>query len=105
MNLFRILYLILPLFLTGFRSKAQNAINISKPNIIFILADDLGYGDLSCYNKASKISTPNLDNLATEGIRFTNAHAAASVCTPSRYALPTALILKMAEYFGHIIGP
>jgi arylsulfatase A len=60
-----------------------------KPNIVFILADDLGYGDLGCYNKDSKIPTPNLDRLAAEGTRFTDAHAPTSVCTPTRYALLT----------------
>jgi arylsulfatase A len=60
-----------------------------KPNILYILADDLGYGDLVCYNKDSKIPTPNLDRLAAEGIRFTDAHAPTSVCTPTRYALLT----------------
>lgn len=65
------------------------AIEAKRPNIVVILADDLGYGDVSCYNKDSKIPTPNLDRLAGEGMRFTDAHAAASVCTPSRYALLT----------------
>jgi len=60
----------------------------SKPNIIFILADDLGYGDVSSYG-ATKIHTPNIDALANQGIRFTNAHATASTCTPSRYSLMT----------------
>ncbi|WP_027125427.1 sulfatase family protein [Gelidibacter mesophilus] len=59
-----------------------------KPNVIFILADDLGYGDVSSYG-ATKISTPNLDNLAAQGVRFTNAHATSSTCTPSRYAIMT----------------
>ena len=59
-----------------------------KPNVIFIYADDLGYGDLSCYG-ASKIKTPNLDKLAQSGIRFTNAHATSATCTPSRYAMMT----------------
>src|SRR6266849_6604878 len=54
-----------------------------KPNIVFILADDLGYGDVRCYNAQSKIPTPNLDRLAAEGIRFTDAHAPDAVCTPS----------------------
>lgn len=56
------------------------------PNVIYICADDLGYGDLSCY-RALRISTPNIDALAKEGIRFTNAHATSATCTPSRYAL------------------
>ena len=60
-----------------------------RPNIIYILADDLGYGDLGCYNASSKIPTPNLDRLARQGMRFTDAHASASVCTPSRYGILT----------------
>lgn len=59
-----------------------------KPNVIFILTDDLGYGDLSCYG-ATKISTPNIDKLAKQGIRFTNAHSTSATCTPSRYAIMT----------------
>ncbi len=61
----------------------------SSPNIVYILADDLGYGDLGCYNKSSKIPTPNLDRLALDGMRFSDAHAPSSVCTPTRYALLT----------------
>lgn len=60
----------------------------TKPNIVLILADDLGYGDLSCYG-ASEVSTPNIDGLAREGIRFTNAYSPHSVCTPSRYSIMT----------------
>ena len=58
------------------------------PNIVVIFADDLGYGDLSCYG-ATKVQTPNIDRLAKEGKRFTDAHSASAVCTPSRYALMT----------------
>jgi len=61
----------------------------SQPNIILILADDLGYGDVGCYNAESKIPTPNLDRLAGEGMRFTDAHSPATVCTPTRYSLMT----------------
>jgi len=60
-----------------------------RPNIVFILADDLGYGDLRCYNRDSKIPTPNLDRLAAEGMRFTDAHSPSAVCSPTRYALLT----------------
>ena len=60
-----------------------------NPNVIFILADDRGYGDLACQNPDSKIPTPNLDRLASQGVRFTDAHAPSSVCTPSRYAILT----------------
>lgn len=61
----------------------------ATPNIIVILADDLGIGDLSCYSAASKIQTPHLDRLALEGMRFTDAHTPSSVCTPTRYGLLT----------------
>ena len=59
------------------------------PNIVYILADDLGYGDLSCYYPDSRIQTPNIDRLASEGMRFTDAHSPSSVCTPTRYAILT----------------
>jgi len=59
----------------------------TKPNIIYILADDMGYGDMGCNNPDSKIPTPNLDRLAEQGMRFTDAHAGSSICTPSRYAI------------------
>ena len=59
-----------------------------KPNIVLIYADDVGYGDLSCYG-ATQVRTPNLDRLAGGGLRFTNAHATSATCTPSRYSLLT----------------
>ncbi len=62
---------------------------VRKPNIIIILADDLGYGDPGCYNDESKIPTPNLDRLAGEGVRFTDAHTPSSVCSPTRYGILT----------------
>jgi arylsulfatase A len=61
----------------------------SLPNIVFILADDLGYGDVSCYNSQSKVATPHIDRLAREGMRFTDAHSPSTVCTPTRYSLMT----------------
>ncbi len=60
-----------------------------KPNIVLIYADDLGYGDISCYNENSKIPTPNIDKMANEGMLFTDAHSADALCSPSRYALLT----------------
>jgi len=60
-----------------------------KPNILILYADDLGYGDLGCYNPDSKIPTPNLDKLAAQGMRFTDAHSSSGICTPSRYAMLT----------------
>jgi arylsulfatase A-like enzyme len=62
--------------------------NEPLPNIILIYADDLGYGDVSCYG-ATRISTPNIDRLAGRGLRFTNAHCTSSTCTPSRYSMLT----------------
>jgi arylsulfatase A len=58
------------------------------PNIVLILADDLGFGDTGCYG-ATRIKTPNVDRLGSQGLRFTDAHATSSTCTPSRYALLT----------------
>jgi arylsulfatase A-like enzyme len=60
-----------------------------KPNIIFIMTDDQGYGDASSYNPESKIPTPGIDRIAREGIRFTDAHSGSAVCTPTRYGLLT----------------
>lgn len=62
---------------------------VASPNVVLILADDLGWGDPRCYNPASRIPTPNLDRLAAQGMRFWDAHTPASVCTPTRYALLT----------------
>lgn len=59
------------------------------PNIVYILADDLGYGDVSCYNTESKINTVHIDQLAAAGMRFTDAHTSSSVCTPTRYSILT----------------
>ena len=59
------------------------------PNIVILYADDLGYGDVGCYNPDSKIPTPHLDRLAIQGMRFTDAHSSSGICTPSRYALLT----------------
>ena len=82
------------------RSKPQDA----KPNILFILADDLGYGDVGCYNAESKVATPNLDRLASKGMRFTDAHAPSTVCTPSRYSLLTGRMAFRIPYRGVFEG-
>ena len=65
-----------------------SAVAERAPNVVVIFADDLGYGDLGCYG-ATKLQTPNIDRLAAEGRKFTDAHSASAVCTPSRYALMT----------------
>ncbi|MBK8516124.1 MAG: arylsulfatase [Saprospiraceae bacterium] len=78
----------------------------TKPNIILIVADDLGYGDLSSYG-ATKIKTPNIDALANQGVKFNNAYAASSMCSPSRYSIltgsyswRTTLKFGVIKYFG-----
>ncbi len=78
----RILILLL---LTSFVATAADR---TKPNIVLLYADDLGFGDVSCYG-ATRIQTPNIDRLAKEGLRFTDAHCGSSTCTPSRYAMLT----------------
>lgn len=79
---------IIPLLLACIALPALAAAAAPRPNIVLILADDLGYGDIGCYG-ATKVRTPNLDRLAREGARFTDAHSSASVCTPTRFALMT----------------
>jgi arylsulfatase A-like enzyme len=74
--------LLLPLLLLSMEGMAQ------RPNIIYIMTDDMGYGDLSCYGQKN-YSTPNLDKLASQGVKFVNAYSAAPVCTPTRVALMT----------------
>ncbi|NQT15931.1 MAG: arylsulfatase [Planctomycetes bacterium] len=75
--------------LSGFCVLATSTAAGEKPNIIFIMADDLGYGDLGCYNRSSKVPTPNIDRVAAEGMRFTDAHSPSAVCTPTRYGVLT----------------
>jgi arylsulfatase A-like enzyme len=79
------LLLLLPFLTTSLATTAP-----AKPNVLIIYADDLGYGDPHCYNpERGKIPTPAIDKLATEGMRFTDAHSSSGVCTPSRYSLLT----------------
>ena len=83
--------LILPLMALPISGQAEKRGNVEMPqcpNVVFIYADDIGYGDLSC-NGSKTINTPNVQRMATEGVRFTNAHSAAATSTPSRYAMLT----------------
>ncbi len=75
----------------------------ARPNVVFILADDIGYGDLGCYG-ANRVRTPNVDRLAKEGIRFTDAHASASVCTPTRYSFITGQYAWRNPAADHILS-
>src|SRR5690348_14200601 len=81
-----LLSLSLPL-LGGAALRADDA--PAKPNIVCILADDLGYGDVKSLNPDGKIATPNIDSLAAGGMAFTDAHSSSAVCTPSRYSILT----------------
>src|SRR6056297_2512738 len=60
-----------------------------KPNLVYIFADDMGYGDVSCLNENAAFKTPSLDRLAAQGMRCTDAHSSSAVCTPSRYSVLT----------------
>ncbi len=68
---------------------ASPAARAAAPNIIYILCDDLGYGDVKCLNADGKIATPNMDRLGKEGMRFTDAHSSSAVCSPTRYGVLT----------------
>jgi arylsulfatase A-like enzyme len=72
----------------------------SRPNIVFVLFDDLGYGQPQCYNADSALRTPNLDQLAAQGMRFTDAHTASAVCTPTRYGVLTGRYPSRIGQFG-----
>jgi arylsulfatase A-like enzyme len=76
----------------------------SRPNVLLILADDLGYGDVGCYNRESRIPTPRVDRLAREGLRFTDAHSPSTVCTPSRYSILTGHMAFRLNYRSVFTG-
>jgi len=78
----------LPLLLQGCASSGGSG-SRRRPNIVYILADDMGYGDPRCNNPDSKVPTPNIDRLATEGMQFVDAHSGSAVCTPTRYGMLT----------------
>src|SRR5436305_680413 len=91
----------LPAFAGTAHAQAQQP---RKPNVIFILADDLGYGDLGCYGQ-QKIKTPHLDRLAKQGLRFTQFYAGSTVCAPSRCALMTGLHTGHGRVRGNALVP
>ena len=96
------LIFILTVSLSCSQSKPNEA---AKPNVVIILADDMGIGDVEAYNPDSKIPTPNMNTLAEEGMRFTNAHSPSSVCTPSRYGLLTGRYPWRVMEGGGAAGP
>ena len=72
------------------RSGERTTLKMRKlPNIVYILADDMGYGDVSCLNPDSKLNTVNIDSMARGGMRCTDMHSTSAVCTPSRYGILT----------------
>lgn len=81
---------------------SSHAADPAKPNVVFILADDIGYGDVTCYNAQSKLETPRIDRLASEGMRFTDAHSA-SACTPTRYAILTGRYAFRSRVPVHVL--
>ncbi|NBV87488.1 MAG: arylsulfatase, partial [Verrucomicrobia bacterium] len=81
--------LLIPLICLTAPSAHSQTENKSRPNFVYILADDLGYGDVRCLNAEGKIATPHMDRMAREGMRFTDAHSSSAVCTPTRYGLLT----------------
>jgi len=83
-----LLFLVLGCYRSNSNVRSNKTAAVTKPNVIIIYSDDVGYGDISCYGGVS-IQTPNIDKLAASGVRFTNAHTDASTCTPSRYSILT----------------
>ena len=81
LSLFVVLSLVLP--------SSSGLADTKRPNIVYILADDMGIGDVHAFNSKGKIATPNMDQLAAEGMRFTDAHSGSAVCTPTRYGVLT----------------
>ncbi|QKK06717.1 MAG: sulfatase-like hydrolase/transferase [Planctomycetota bacterium] len=75
------------------------------PNVVLILADDLGWGDLTCYASTSKIPTPHINALAAAGMRFTDAHSPSAVCTPTRYGILTGRYAWRTRMKSQVLGP
>ena len=93
--------LIIILFMTSFKAHARP----KHPNIIFILADDLGYGDVRAMNPKGKIPTPNIDKIADAGLTFTDAHSPSSVCTPTRYGILTGRYAWRSRLKENVLVP
>jgi arylsulfatase A-like enzyme len=85
------------------QARAATTEPAAKPNVVFILSDDVGYGDIGCYG-ATRVKTPNLDRMATDGLRFIDAHSTAATCTPSRYSVMTGLYAWRKKGTGVLPG-
>ena len=91
--------------LIGILCSQSLAADARHPNVVVILADDLGYGDVQCYNpQRGKIPTPNIDRLAAQGMRFTDGHSSSGVCSPSRYTLLTGRYHWRTRLQAGIVG-
>jgi arylsulfatase A len=100
MNRLKFLLFISIIFCVSCQNKFENVGETRKPNIVYVMADDLGYGDVGCYGQEI-IRTPNIDQLAAEGIRFTQHYSGSTVCAPSRGVLMTGLHTGHAEVRGN----
>lgn len=87
----------------GHPVSALDRVPATRPNILIVLADDMGWGDPQCYQAASKIPTPAIDRLAAEGMRFTDAHTPSAVCTPTRYTLLTGRYCWRTRLKSHVL--
>ncbi len=88
----------------GVAITATSGLAASKPNIIFILCDDLGYGDVKCLNPEGKIATPHMDSIAAQGMKFTDAHSSSAVCTPTRYGVMTGRYNWRSKLQSGVLG-
>jgi arylsulfatase A-like enzyme len=79
----------IPAWAAAAAAEASSGAGITKPNLIYVLTDDQGYGDVSALNPDGRIRTPHIDRLAAEGMTFTDAHSSSAVCTPTRYNVLT----------------
>lgn len=94
-------YLILFCFCLASGAFAQEN---ARPNIVYILADDMGIGDASCYNADAAFTTTNIDRLANDGLKFTDAHTSSAVCTPTRYGILTGRYNWRSELKNGVLG-
>ncbi|MCK4579147.1 MAG: sulfatase-like hydrolase/transferase, partial [Candidatus Marinimicrobia bacterium] len=98
---FHILGILLLIIYTSFNEPTPSS---DLPNIVFILADDMGYGDIGVLNPDSKIPTPNMDRIAAEGMHFTDAHSYSGVCTPTRYGVLTGRYTFRTRLASGVLG-
>ncbi|MEQ8556527.1 MAG: arylsulfatase [Cyclobacteriaceae bacterium] len=105
MKINAILLTVISIFLAScMGEKNSEVVNLKNPNIIYILADDLGYGDVQSFNPQGKIPTPNLNQMAADGIMFTDAHTSSAVCSPTRYGILTGRYNWRSRLKRHVLS-